>query len=131
VIPFWVALAGGVGAMSRFVTDGAVTAAIVVRRDPSTRRLGALPVPIMLINVVGSFLLGLFTGMAAYHGWTSSSRLVLGTGFCGGFTTFSTASFETFRLLQARRWWPAALSGAGTLGLTMLAAEAGLLVAQL
>jgi CrcB protein len=56
------------------------------------------------------------------EGW----HLILGTGFLGGYTTFSTASFETLRLLQERRWLVAALHGVGMVVLSVLVAAAGL-----
>jgi CrcB protein len=52
-------------------------------------------------------------------------RLVLGTGFCGGYTTFSTTSFETVRLAERRRLGPALLNGVGTLLVTVCVAALG------
>jgi CrcB protein len=108
-----VALAGGVGAAGRMVLDGAV------------RSWTRLPYPLgtTVINVTGSFLLGVVTGIAAGLGpWA----LVLGTGLLGGYTTFSTASFETVRLAQAGRWRAALMNGFGMLLLALLAAWLGL-----
>jgi fluoride ion exporter CrcB/FEX len=48
------------------------------------------------INVTGSFVLGVLAGAVLFHGQPSAWQTVLGTGFCGGYTTFSTASFEPF-----------------------------------
>jgi CrcB protein len=53
-------------------------------------------------------------------------HLVAGTGFLGGYTTFSTASLETVRLLQERRWGPGLANGLGVLIGAMLAAGLGL-----
>jgi CrcB protein len=61
----------------------------------------------------------------------STVRTIAGTGFCGGYTTFSTASFETVRLLQQGRGGLATVYGVGTLGVTVLAAAAGLLLTYL
>lgn len=113
-------LAGGLGAVCRLLVDGAVRA-----RWGSRRPYGTL-----LVNVSGSLLLGLLTGLVLDRGAPGALRAVLGTGFCGGYTTFSTASLETVRLLAERR--VAALAyAAGTLVLTLLAAAAGLLLARL
>jgi CrcB protein len=116
----WVVLAlsvaGGVGAACRFVLDGVVKARVRV----------AYPVGTTLINVTGSLLLGLVTGLALAHAMPQEWRLILGTGFCGGYTTFSTASFETVRLLQARRWFAALGNGLGMLVATLAAAALGL-----
>lgn len=94
------AAAGGVGAAVRFVVDG-----IVARHNPFRIPLGTL-----LINVTGSLLLGFLTGWATRHSGlpvAADVRAVLGTGFCGGYTTFSTATVETVRL------WAAESAGTG------------------
>ena len=54
----------------------------------------AFPWPTLLINVLGSALLGSFTAMALAKGWGTNSRLFFAVGVCGGFTTFSTFSYE-------------------------------------
>ncbi|GAB3810602.1 fluoride efflux transporter CrcB [Tessaracoccus terricola] len=114
------AIAGGLGAVCRFVLDGVITA-----RAP---RAG-LPLGTIVVNVIGSFALGLLTGLASSallpHEW----QLVVGTGFLGGYTTFSTASFETVRLLQERRTGAALANGLGVLVLATVAAALGLLLA--
>lgn len=112
-------LAGGVGAVCRVVLDGALTA----------RRPRVFPVPTLLINVAGSLLLGLLAGLVLFHGAPDAWRAVLGTGFCGGFTTFSTASVGSVRLAEQDRPGLAALNALGTLALTLAAAGAGLALA--
>lgn len=114
-----VGLAGGLGAVARVVLDGALTA----------RRPHPLPWPTLLVNVTGSLLLGLLTGLVLFHAAPAELRTVLGTGFCGGYTTFSTASVATVRLAEGRRPGLAALNAAGTLALTCLAAALGLALA--
>jgi CrcB protein len=116
VIVVWVALAGGLGAVSRFVVDGLVR----------TRVSAAFPVGTVLINVSGSFVLGLVTGLVLARVAPETVRLVVGAGFCGGYTTFSTASFETVRLVEQRRVGLALLNGVGTLITTVCVAAAGL-----
>lgn len=111
-----VALGGGVGATGRMVLDGAVKA----------RAGGGYPWGTAVINVTGSFLLGLVTGLAAAHGLGAGWGAVLGTGVLGGYTTFSTASFETVRLAQERRWRAAVANGFGMLVLALAAALLGL-----
>jgi CrcB protein len=61
---------------------------------------GDLPWGTCVVNLSGSFVLGLITGLALYHGLHEDARLVLGTGFCGAYTTFSTFAFETLRLAE-------------------------------
>jgi CrcB protein len=112
------ALAGGLGAVARFVLDGTVAA---------TRRWG-YPVGTTLINLSGSFLLGLLAGLSAGALLPASALLVLGTGFLGGFTTFSTAAYETVRLVEQRRWGAALLHGLGQLVVATALAALGYLV---
>jgi CrcB protein len=111
-------LAGGLGAGTRFVVDGLVRAWIRT----------ALPIGTILINVTGSFLLGLVVGAAA-HGASTDLLAIAGTGFLGGYTTFSTASVETVRLVQARRPGLAVLNALGTLATALGAAAVGVMIA--
>jgi CrcB protein len=83
-------IAAVVGACARYLLDTYVT----------QRVAGPFPWGTGLINLSGSFVLGVITGAVLYHGVSPDLRLVLGTGFCGGYTTFSTFSFETIRLLE-------------------------------
>ncbi len=108
-----VALAGGVGAASRMVLDGAVKGRV------------RLPYPLgtTVINVTGSLVLGFVTAIASGLGpWA----IVLGTGLLGGYTTFSTASYETVRLAQAGRWRAALTNAFGMLLVALAAAWLGL-----
>lgn len=111
-----VAAAGGLGAVARLVLDG------VLR----SRARVPFPLGTTVINVTGSFLLGLVTGLAMAHGLPPEWRAILGTGFLGGYTTFSTASYETVRLVQQRRYRAALFNGAGMLLLALGAAGVGL-----
>ncbi|GAA2131663.1 fluoride efflux transporter CrcB [Arthrobacter humicola] len=114
-------LAGGLGAGTRFVVDGLVR----------SRLRTALPVGTVAINVTGSFLLGLVAGAVIVHAAPPELQAIAGTGFLGGYTTFSTASFETVRLIQAGRTGLALLNGIGTAAAAVGAAAAGLAVASL
>ena len=89
-----VALAGGLGAAARFHTD-----ALIARMS----RL-RLPVGTLTINTLGSLLLGLFSGWVTFHSGEPEWASVAGTGFCGGFTTFSSFSLQTLNLLRDREW---------------------------
>lgn len=116
----WIALAGGVGAVARFVVD-----ALIRRRTPA-----AFPWATLAINVSGSLVLGVLTGLVLFRGASTELVLVLGTGFCGGYTTFSTASFETVRLAQRGLWGQAVANGLGTAALTTGAAAIGLVLVR-
>lgn len=119
MIVVWLALAGSAGAVARFVVDGAVR----------TRWVTTFPCGTLLINVTGSVLLGALTGLVLFHGYPAAITTIAGTGFCGGYTTFSTASFETVRLLQQQRHRAAALN-AGAHLLLPVAATLGLLLTR-
>ena len=64
---------------------------------------GSFPVLTLFTNFAGAFMIGIFTGLAVKKGWPDSAVLFLKTGVCGGFTTFSTFSLETYNLFQAHR----------------------------
>lgn len=84
------------------------------------------PVGTFFINVSGSFLLGLFLAALAARGAADGWRLFLAVGFCGGYTTFSTYSMETLKLLESGRPGLALLYFAGGPVLGLLAAYLGL-----
>ncbi|MGK9149070.1 fluoride efflux transporter CrcB [Plantibacter flavus] len=110
-----IAGAGGLGAAARFVLDG------VVR----SRLGGAYPWGTTIINVSGSLLLGFVTALALGGLVDESWRLVLGGGFLGGYTTFSTASIETVRLLHDGRTRAGLANALGMLVASVLAAILG------
>jgi CrcB protein len=119
----WVAFvgAGAVGAPVRYLVDGFV----------SDRVEGAFPWGTFVINVTGSLLLGLLTGLSLYHAFPKTPRVVVGTGFCGAYTTFSTFSFETIRLLEEGAVDEALRNAFGTLVTCSAAAAAGLALAAI
>ena len=116
-----ICVAGGVGAALRLILDGAIRA----------RTTSSYPLGTTVINVTGSFLLGLITGLATSQLLPLPWQLMIGTGFLGGYTTFSTASFETVRLIEDRRYVAAALNGLGMLLICTAAAAFGFAAALL
>ena len=115
MIPLWMALAGGLGALTRFTIDTAIA-----RRNRTGFPLGTIT-----INVTGAFLLGLIAGWLL-GGALGPIGAVAGTGFLGGYTTFSTASVEAARLLRAGRGFSVLLHAGGMLVAGILAAALGL-----
>lgn len=83
-----VAVAGGLGAVARFVVDSAV----------ASRRGRDFPYGTLVVNLSGAIILGFLTGLAL----GSNAALVAGTGVVGAYTTFSTWMFETERLTEER-----------------------------
>jgi fluoride exporter len=118
MIVLGVACAGAIGAVSRYVVD------VVVSERSRTN----LPVGTLVINISGSFVLGVLTGLALYHGLASTPKIVLGTGFCGGFTTFSTFAWESIALIEARHFRVAVTNVAASLALPAVAAAIGLAI---
>jgi CrcB protein len=109
-------LAGATGAVARFVLDGWI----------KSRWRSPFPWGTVLINVTGSLLLGILAGLVLFGGQPAVWQTVVGTGFCGGYTTFSTASFETVRLVQQHRPGLALLNALGSLVTSVAACAAGL-----
>lgn len=111
-----ICLLGGLGAMARFAVDGTVR----------QRLWTSFPAGTVVVNVSGSFLAGLLSGaaLAGVLGGPAASVAVI--GFCGGYTTFSTAMADTVRLVRDGRTLRAVLNAAGTGALTVLAVLAGL-----
>jgi CrcB protein len=111
-----VGLAAALGAVSRYLVDQAVAN----KWEP------AFPWGTWVINATGSFVLGLLTGLALHHGLSAHVVSVLGTGVCGGYTTFSTFNFETVRLAEGGSLVGAVGNIAGSITAGLLAAAAGL-----
>lgn len=110
---------GGLGAGARYLMDGAVMKG---RKD-------AFPLGILVVNIVGSFVLGLLTGLGAAvaPAWMAT----LGVGVLGGFTTFSAVAVETVLLAQrGRRDWAWA-NLLGTAILAIVAAALGIMAGGL
>ncbi len=113
------AVAGAIGAPARYLLDGIV----------SDRTAGDVPWGTFIINVTGSLLLGIITGAALYHAFPNTPKVWLGTGFCGAYTTFSTFTFETIRLLEEGEGADAIRYAAGSLLAGAAAAALGMAIA--
>lgn len=98
-----VCICGGIGAVCRFALDGAV------------RRLWkrSFPLSTFIINALASFAIGIIAGIAAHprmHGFLppaadpAAARMIIATGFLGGFSTFSTAVNETVSLARRKKY---------------------------
>lgn len=113
------ALLGGVGAAARYLVDDLI----------SRRWHHGFPLATLVINVSGSFLIGLLATTIASR--SPETFALLATGFCGGYTTFSTATVEAVRLAREGDWHRAVLAAAGTLVLCTAAATLGALFGAL
>lgn len=110
-----VAIGGAVGSVARYAATVAMSGVTV-----------AFPWATLLVNVVGSFLIGLFARIFTGSDSDPMLRLALTTGLCGGFTTFSTFSAEFITLVQQGRTGRAALYAAVSLALGFGATALGL-----
>ena len=99
----------------RYLLDGAV----------QDRTEGIFPFGTLAVNVVGSLILGLVAGLVLRHGVSSHLESVIGAGFCGGLTTWSTASWETVRLAEEQSVAAAARYTGVNLVASLAAAAAG------
>ncbi len=115
--------AGGfIGANARYLLGGWVQ-----------QRWGAsYPYGTLVINVTGSFVLGLFATLALRFAWSDNWRLLIAIGFVGAYTTFSTFEYETLQLVaQGRQYGAAAANVVGSVALGLVAAYLGIVAARL
>jgi CrcB protein len=112
---------GGGGALARWFVASVLPKGAV----------GGFPLAILLVNVAGCFALG---GLVAYLGRTTPPRpelaALLGVGFCGGFTTFSTFAIDALELMDEGRLGGALLYVFASVALGIAAAALGLLAAR-
>ena len=86
-----------------------------------------LPIGIFLVNIISSFMIGIIFGLALEKNVLSDEmRLMLATGFCGGFTTFSAFSFDNLKLLQNSEYAHLILYSGGSVLLGILATFLGI-----
>jgi CrcB protein len=117
----WVALAGALGALTRYGVHAAV----------QSRMASKLPYGTVVVNITGSFALGLLVGLATYQGLGADVRTVVGTGFIGAYTTFSSFSYDTFGLVEDGLSAAALVSALGSVVAGLAAATAGFALAGL
>lgn len=86
---------GGVGSVLRYGTQMLMHEHITAYNFPWAT---------FAVNIVGSFLIGLFYALSARFAWPADVRLLLTAGLCGGFTTFSTFSNDSLELLRQGQW---------------------------
>jgi CrcB protein len=110
-----VLIGGAVGAPLRYLTDLFV----------QSRHDRVFPWGTFTVNIVGSLVLGVTAGAVATTGGPAWVLTLVGTGFCGALTTFSTFGFETVRLAQDGSLLEAALNVCGSLVVGMAACVAG------
>jgi fluoride exporter len=116
-----VAAGGALGSVARYLVG-----------IGSTRLFGlGFPWGTLIVNIAGSFLIGAFVELFALK-WDlpQEVRVLLTVGVCGGFTTFSTFSLDTYVLMERGDWWLAAAYVAGSMILSIGALVAALQVVR-
>ena len=118
---WYIAAGSAIGGVSRYLLGG------FLQRQTG----GTFPIGTLVINLSGSFLLGLILRYAVETPTlTPEARGFLTVGFCGGYTTFSTFSYETVALMEDGQWPRAALYVALSVGLSVLAVFLGVAAAR-
>jgi CrcB protein len=118
---WYIAAGSAIGGVSRYLLGG------LLQRQTG----GTFPIGTLVINISGSFLLGFILRYAVETPTlTPETRAFLTIGFCGGYTTFSTFSYETVALMEDGQWPRAALYVALSVGLSVLATFLGIAAAR-
>jgi CrcB protein len=115
ILAVGIAAAAAVGAACRYVLDQ------IVQHQHDQ----AFPWGTFVINVTGSFLLGLTTGFAEHHGLPAVPAAVMGAGFLGGYTTWSTYLWESLALAEAGALGLAGVNVIGSVAIGCVAAATG------
>jgi fluoride exporter len=116
-------IAGGIGTLARYGLG-------LVFKNWFGASFSNFPMATLVINVLGSFILSWLTFMALQHRVSEDWRLILGTGFCGAFTTFSTFELETHALFVKGANLEGVIYILGNLVLGFLAVLLGIFVAR-
>jgi CrcB protein len=117
----YVFVGAGIGGIARY----ALAMLVDTRLGPS------FPLGTFLINITGSFILGFIMRLALHSDAVSvEMRALLATGFCGGYTTFSTFSYETARLIETGEYRRAASYVGSSVVVAVAATFAGFMLAD-
>ena len=116
-----VGLGGGAGSILRYL----------IQRWTQNTAVTTFPIGTFVINIIGCFFVGLFWGWFSRNmNWNEEIKLLLITGFCGGFTTFSAFTLESMGLLKDHKTNLFLLYIAGSVLAGLLATYTGLRLAK-
>jgi CrcB protein len=119
ILTLAVGLASGLGALARYLLDQ-----VIQHQHDSVFPFGTFTV-----NVTGSLLLGLVTGLSVHHGLPRGPAVALSAGFCSGYTTWSTFSYETLALAETGALRQAAANIVASVAAGIAAAAGGFALA--
>ncbi len=109
-----------------FLAAGAVAGAFLrYRITESPLILGTLPVNVLVVNVIGSFILGVFSVLSVVWNWDAKYSLLAAVGFCGSLTTMSSFALETTRLMDERQFGSMAVNILANVALSIGAVMGG------
>jgi CrcB protein len=115
----WVGLGGFLGAIARYLLASAI----------AERWGGKFPCGILIVNITGSFVLGFFMAFAQSRSWIQPNfRLLFAVGIVGGYTTFSTFTYDSVRLALDGKLLLATTNVSASVLLGCLAVMAGIIV---
>lgn len=120
----WIAIGGALGSVARYACSDLVARSFG----------GAFPWGTLIVNVVGSFVIGAFATLTGPDGrWlvAPDARLFVTVGVCGGYTTFSSFSLQTLNLMRTGEMGAAAVNVAGSVILCLASVWAGYVVGAL
>jgi CrcB protein len=115
----YVALGGALGSLLRYYVGIWVTNAIGAR-SPAT----------FIVNIVGSFVIGVFLTLSFERSWSNALVLLVAVGFLGGFTTFSAFTWQTYQLIEAGHVGRVCLNVGASVLVGMLAVWGGVVLAK-
>lgn len=117
----YVMVGSGIGGAARMLTQE-----FVQKNYPSF-----IPVGTLCANIIGSFIIGVIYALAERSRISAEIRILLATGFCGGYTTFSSFAFENMKLIQDGEFFKTSLYVLLTLVIGLLAVYLGILFTKL